>query len=98
MKKERRKFTKAFKEEAVRLSLEEDRTVASVARGLGVHETVLHRWKAQYNANGNDAFPGKGNLHARDEEFRKLNRELADVMEERDILKKALAIFSVNPK
>lgn len=98
MKKERRKFTKEFKEDAVGLALEEGRSVASVARGLGIHETLLHRWKAQHKTNGVDAFPGKGNLQPKDEEWRKLKRELADVKEERDILKKALAIFSVNPK
>ena len=98
MKRERRKFSKEFKEEAVRLMSKEGRTVASVARGLGIHETLLHRWKAAYNANGSDSFPGKGNLHPKDEEFRKLKHELADVKEERDILKKAVAIFSACPK
>lgn len=98
MKKERRTFTKEFKEEAVRLVVEEGRTVASVARGLGIHQTLLHRWKAEYKANGSYCFPGKGNLHPKDGEIWKLKRELTDVKEERDILKKALAIFTVSPK
>lgn len=98
MQKERKKYTKEFKEETVRLVISEGRTVASVARGLGVNENLLHKWKLAYKTNGSDAFPGKGNLHPENEEFRKLKRELADVKEERDILKKALTIFSANPK
>jgi len=94
----RRKFDSEFKQDAVRLVIDGGRTVAEVARGLGIHENLLWKWKREYLNNGADAFPGKGRLKPEDEELRRLKRELADTREERDILKKALAVFSRHPK
>lgn len=93
-KERRRRYDREFKYEAVRLVTEEGRPVAVVARNLGIHANLLHRWKQQYLEDTECAFPGKGRLKPPDEQLRRLRRELADVKEERDILKKALAIFS----
>ena len=92
-KEERRKFGREFKEEAVRL-VEGGRPVAEVARSLGVHENSLYRWVRQHAEDPAGCFPGKGHLRPAEEELARLRRELADVKEEREILKKALAIFS----
>ena len=54
--------------------------------------------KREYEANGAESFPGKGRLRPQDEEMRQLRRQLSDVTMERDILKKAVAIFSQRPK
>jgi transposase len=97
-RRRRRRFDKEFKYEAVQLITEGGETVASVARDLGIHENLLHKWKHQYLEEGAEAFPGKGKLKHRDEEVRRLKRELAKVKQQRDILKKALAIFSKEPK
>ena len=97
-KEKRRKFDREFKSEAVRLVIEEGRPIATVARNLGIHQNLLHKWKKQYEEDPQYAFPGKGRLKEPDEEMRRLKKELADVKEERDILKKALAIFSKGPK
>ncbi len=94
----RRKFDSEFKQDAVRLVIDGGRAVAEVARGLGIHENLLWKWKREYLNNGADAFPGKGRLKPEDEELRRLKRELADTREERDILKKALAVFSRHPE
>ena len=98
MPKERQKFTRDFKIEAVRLSQEPGRSVVSVARDLDIHSNTLTKWRGEYLKHADDAFPGKGHLHSKDEEIRQLRRKLADVTEERDILKKAVAIFSGRPK
>ena len=98
MEMERRKFDKVFKEEAVRLILQEGRRVKDVASNLGVNPAMLSRWKRAYENNGKEAFPGKGHLRPQDEEMRQLRRQLSDVTMERDILKKAVAIFSQRPK
>ena len=90
----RRKYTKEFKIEAVRLSEEGDIPMFDVARELGVHPNTLYKWRREYLADGEKAFPGHGKLKAGDDEVRQLRRELARVREERDILKKALAFFS----
>jgi transposase len=97
-KKTRRRFDRDFKKEAVRLSMESGRSLASVARELGIHENLLYKWRRQLLDKANEAFPGKGRLSPKDNEVYKLRKELADVKEERDILKKALAIFSKKPK
>jgi transposase len=94
----RRQFDAEFKREAVRLSYEPGRTMASVARDLGINETNLWRWRKKLVESGESAFPGTGHVPADQEELRRLRRQLADVTEERDILKKALAVFSRRPK
>jgi len=97
-KRERRSFDKEFKKEVARLVTEGGRKVSEVARDLGVHPNVIHRWKREYLGDIEDAFPGKGRMKPEEEELRKLKRSLADVTEDRDILKKALAIFSKHPR
>lgn len=90
----RRNYDRAFKIEAVRLVKETGRKVTEVARELGINANQLHRWKRQFAEDGECAFVGKGRLKPEQEELRRLRRELADVTEERDILKKAVSIFS----
>lgn len=96
--KKRNQYDKAFKLEAVRLIVEEGRSVASVARDLGVNANSLHHWKKQFSTDGTDAFPGHGRLKPADEELRRLKRELQIVTQERDILKKAIAFFAKHGK
>ena len=93
----RRKYDRQFKIEAVRLVTEDGRKAIDVARNLGIHVNLIYLWKKQFSEDPKESFPGKGNLKESDAELRKLQRELADVQEERDILKKALAIFSKKP-
>jgi transposase len=98
MSRNRRSYSREFKEDAVRLAEEPGRSGHQVALELGISPSVLNRWRKQLESNGAEAFPGKGRLSAPDEEVRRLSRELARVTEEREILKKALAIFSKGPK
>ncbi len=90
----RHRYDKQFKLDALRLVQESSRPVAEIARELGLHPNVLYKWRDQFLADGDHAFPGKGKLKPEDEELRKVRRELDMVKEERDILKKALAVFS----
>ena len=90
----RRRYDKQFKLDALRMVQESDRSIASIARDLGIHPNVLYKWREQLLADPNHAFPGKGKLKPEDEELRKLRRENEILKEERDILKKALAVFS----
>ena len=91
---QRRRFDKQFKLDAMRMVQESDRSIASIARDLGVHPNVLYRWREQLLKDPDHAFPGKGKLKPEDEELRKLRRENETLKEERDILKKALGVFS----
>jgi transposase len=90
----RRHYDKEFKREAVRLVVEGRRRVTDVARDLGIGANLLHRWKRKLEENGERAFPGKGKLGAEEEAVRRLEKDLEETREERDILKKALAVFS----
>ena len=94
----RRKHDKQFKEEAVRLVTEGGRQATEVARSLGIHENLLRTWKRKYQEDPSGSFPGKGNVKPQEEELRRLQRENANLKEDREILKKALAIFSKHPK
>jgi len=90
----RRKYDKQFKEEAVRLITDGGRQVAEVARSLGIHENLLYTWKRKYQEDPSGSFPGKGHMKPQEEELRRLQRENANLKEDREILKKALAILS----
>jgi len=91
----RRSFTEAFKQEAAQLAIERG-NVAAVARDLGIDESSLNRWKRALEASKSSpsikAFPGRGN--PRDEEMAKLQKELARLKEDNEILKKAVGIFT----
>lgn len=95
----RRQYSEEFKKDAVSHSLTSEKTVEEIARDLGIAHSNLRRWRAQYSKNGEMAFPGKGKqrLNPQEEEIRRLKKELYDVKQERDILKKAVAIFTKKP-
>ncbi len=91
---QRRRYDRQYKLDAVRMVQDSNRPVASVARDLGIHPNVLYKWRDQLLRDPDQAFPGKGKLKPEDEELHKLRREVELLKEERDILKKALAVFS----
>lgn len=88
---ERRKFTREFTLEAVKLIHERGVTVAQAARDLGVQGTVLRRWVQDGTADPQQAFLGKGQMKPEQVEIERLRREVAKLKAERDILKKAAA-------
>ena len=98
MSKKRRKYTKEFKLEAVRLMEEPDRRAVEVARNLGIRVERLYEWKRQYAEQARAAFPGNGRRSPRDEEIWQLKKRVARAEQERDILKKALAYFAIEPR
>ena len=98
MAKKRRQFTKEFKVESVRLIIDQGRSIADVARSLGVGEGVLSQWKRNYAKLSTEAFPGQGKRTAHDDEVWQLKKKLSRAEQERDILKKALAYFASEPK
>jgi len=97
----RRKYDRDFKRNTVLLCAEPGRTVAEVAENLGISKDLLYRWRREYHlSNGKLAFPGNGNEALTEEQkrIRELEKELRETQMERDILKKAMAIFSRAPK
>ncbi len=94
----RRRFDSDFKLEALRLADDPDKSDAQVERDLGVFGGAIKDWRKQLRSRGSDAFPGSGHQSPLEEENRRLRRELDIAREERDILKKAIAIFSKKSK
>ena len=94
MAKPRRNFTREFKVEAVQRIAAEGKSLAEVARELGLGESLPRSWKMAFAANTEQAFPGKVNPPAGDEELRRLRVENQQLRMEREILKKATAFFA----
>jgi transposase len=94
MQKAQRTFTKEFKQEAVQLVKTSGKSMAQIARDLGIADSTLHHWCKLFLEHGEQAFPGSGHLLPQEEEVRRLKREVDLLRQERDILKKALGIFS----
>ena len=88
----RKQYTREFKQEAVRLVTEQGLSIAQAARDLGLNDNVLSRWKKELAQQGEQAFPGQG--RAQEDELAQLRRENEVLRRERDILKKAVGIFS----
>ena len=95
MRKKNRNYTLEFKQKAVELSYARG-NVSEVCKELNIHASVLHRWRREFSEYGNNSFPGKGKPKLTDEqrEISQLKRALRDMKLERDILKKAISIFS----
>ena len=98
MPAQRRQFTREFKLEAVRLATSGEKSVAQVARELGIRASMLRDWKRQVeNRPGlaaGDLFPGHGRMASQEEELRRLRREVETLRQERDFLKKTAAYFA----
>jgi transposase len=90
----RRRFSREFKLEAVRLVNERGVAVAQAARDLDVHENVLRKWVKELAMDPQHAFPGQGQLKPEQAEIERLKKEVAKLKMERDILKKAAAYFA----
>ena len=93
----RRAFTPQFKKDAVAL-VRAGRTVTEVAHDLGIARSLLQRWRDQLGREPAAPFPGPGRRRPAVDEVRRLQQQLRDVTEERDILKKALAYFADDQK
>ena len=95
MKKGRKIYDPAFKSKAVALS-NERANISELARELGIKVTLLYKWRKEQEKFGEGSFPGNGNLNLtpEQEKIRLLEKQLKDAELERDILKKAISIFS----
>ena len=97
MKRERRQFDREFKLMAVNLC-HAGKTTSQVAEELDIRPDIVRRWKRELEQHGEGSFSGYGNANLTQEqkEIIHLKKELKDAQIERDILKKAVSIFSRN--
>lgn len=98
MAEPKRKFSSEFKLEAVRLAAAGDKPLAQVARELGVLPNLLRNWRRQVTDRDGqpavDVFPVQARLPNQEEELRRLRREVENLRQERDFLKKTAAYFA----
>ena len=92
----RRKFTKEQKLEIVNQSMAEDISIESLAEQYKIHANSIYKWRRQYLKYEDVSFPGNGNkmMSAEENEIARLKKQLREVELEKEILKKALGIFS----
>lgn len=95
MTQERTFYDREFKQKDVQLSYARG-NVKEIAEELGIRPELLYRWKREYKKYENNSFPGKGKpkITNLERENTRLSKELRDAKMERNILKKAVSIFS----
>ena len=96
MTRQKRNYSPEFKREAIQLWQSSGKSASTIENELDITPGLLSRWKRKQAQNGQNAFPGKGRLMPEQEKVRQLEKENVILRQERDILKKAVAIFS-NP-
>jgi len=94
MRKTRKRYTREFKVEAVRLALESGEAASRIAKELGVHPNTLKAWMDELQADPKNAFPGKGRMKPDAEELQRLRREVVRLRQELEFLKKTAAYFA----
>jgi transposase len=95
--KKYREYSQEFKLEALELLKRSDKGAGQIERELGITPGLLRKWRTRYQVMAKEGQPaqiGPSDMEAAQAEIRRLQRELANVEEEREILKKALNIFS----
>lgn len=96
-RKKTKAYPESFRKEAVKMADLPDRTAADVARELGIHVGQIYNWRAQFNKLSKGQFTiadGTNYSVAEKAEIRKLKKEVVQLKEERDFLKKATAYFA----
>lgn len=90
----RRSYDRQFKIAAVKLVLEDNMSVAGVAKELSIHYNSLYRWISEYEKYGESAFPGHGSaLYNSQYEIKKLKRKNEELRSELELLKKYRAFL-----
>jgi transposase len=93
----RKKYDRVFKLETLELLKTSGKKPFALERELGIGHGRIRMWLKELENDPENSFPGKGNLKPQDKEIARLKRELDIVRQERDILKKAISIFSKTP-
>lgn len=89
-----KRYTKEFKNEVCNLIVNDNIKLQVVAEKFSVSQGMVYRWVDEYKTFGDDAFVGKGNLRSEDAKFKQMQKELENLRQENEILKKAAAYFA----
>jgi len=97
MERSKRKYDKTFKLETIELLKKSDKSAYALENELGIGHGRIHHWLKEFEEDPENSFMGNGNLKPQDREIARLKRENEVLRQERDILKKAISIFSKTP-
>jgi transposase len=97
-KSKRKNYDDEFKRQTVEFANNSERADSVIEKDMGLYQGAIRHWRADLEEHKTDAFPGTGHLRPVDQELRELRHELEITRQERDILKKAVAIFSHPPR
>ena len=89
-----RNYDREFKINSIKVYRESKKSMAQICKDLGMPISTFATWLREFKETGEESFPGSGKIKPCNDELYRLKKELADVTMERDILKKAIAIFS----
>jgi transposase len=92
--KKKRSYTEEFKREVLEMAASKEVSVAQLARDLGITPSLIYKWRERYRVDGSRGELKPSEKRETEAEIRRLKRELAVVKQERDILKKAIQVFS----
>jgi transposase len=93
-----RVYDQAYKTEICKRAVEGGEMVPAIAREVGISENTIYGWVARYRENSEKPFVGSGHIKPEDEAIKKFQREIKELREENEILKKAAAYFAKNQK
>ena len=94
MARKHKHYSREFKMDAIYLAETSEKTIIEIEKDLGLSRGLLNRWKKEAQEEGSVAFPGSGHMAPEASELKRLQQENAILRQERDILKKAVAIFA----
>jgi len=96
MNGERKRYSKQFKLDTLQLLENSERSMAEIERELGITTGLLGKWRddLRKSPKKEDAFPGNGRLPDSEGRIRQLERENAQLRQEKEILKKVLSMYS----
>jgi transposase len=92
------RYDREFKKEIAKLYTSGARGARNLANEIGVHENTIYKWAEEYGKDPENAFPGSGNLKPDEAELQRLRKEVKELREDNEILKKAAAYFAKNSK
>ena len=100
MSVKRKRYSKQFKLDAIQMYENGEKSMALVERELGITDGLLAKWRddLQRVKDPANVFPGNGNLPEQEARIRQLERENAQLRQEKEILKKVLGIYSKDTK
>ena len=98
MGRRNKRYTEEFKRDVLEMAAQDDVSVTQLSRDLGIDPSLIYKWRERYRVDETNGELKPSSQREAEAEIRRLKRELAIAREERDILKKAIQVFTQEQK